>query len=59
MKKSVFAMAVWYFLALNLNGGATRRGPFPSKLKCETYRMRVSHYERTSNCIQPQPPKKK
>jgi hypothetical protein len=59
MKKSIFVVAVWYFLALNTGGMASRRGPFPSKLKCETYRMRVSHYERTSNCIQPQPARKK
>ncbi len=59
MKKRVLTMAVWYFLALGPGGMTSRRGPFPSLLKCETYRMRVSHYERTSNCIQPQPTKKK
>jgi len=59
MKKSILAFAVWYFLVLNAGGIAARRGPFPSKLKCETYRMRVSHYQPTSNCIQPQPAKKK
>jgi len=59
MKKSILVVAVWYFLALNPGGIASRRGPFPSQLQCETYRMRVSHYQQTSNCIQPPPSKKK
>jgi len=59
MKKSILVVAVWYFVALNTGGIISRRGPFPSKLQCETYRMRVSHYQPTSNCIQPQPTKKK
>ncbi len=62
MKKSILAMAAWYFLVMN-NGiggiGPSKMGPFPSRLKCDTYRMRVAHTRGTSNCIQLQPPKKK
>jgi hypothetical protein len=58
-RRGIFIAAVWFFLAMNSRGGGfTRRGPFPDKIKCETYRMRVSHYEATSSCIQPAPKKK-
>jgi hypothetical protein len=53
MKKSILAVAVWYFLVLNAGGGAAKMGPFTSHLKCETYRMRISRSRATSNCVQP------
>lgn len=59
IKKSIFAMAAWYFLALNPGGGGIKVGPFSSQLKCDTYRMRIAHTRATSNCMQPQPRKKK
>jgi hypothetical protein len=58
-RKHILTVAVWFFLVLNSRGGGlTRRGPFPDKIKCETYRMRVSHYQPTSSCIQPAAKKK-
>jgi hypothetical protein len=58
-RKGILIVAVWFFLAMDSRGGGlTRRGPFPDKIKCETYRMRVSHFQPTSSCIQLTPKKK-
>jgi hypothetical protein len=59
MKKSILAVAVWYFLVMNPGGSMSKMGPFQSRIKCDTYRMRVSRFRGTSNCIQPPPPSKK
>jgi hypothetical protein len=50
MRKIILGVAVWYFLILG--GGSRRIGPFPSQLKCDTYRMRISRTQATSNCVQ-------
>ena len=59
MKQGILAIAAWYFLVLNPGGSPSKVGPFTSRLKCDTYRMRISRTRATSECIQPQPSKKK
>jgi hypothetical protein len=51
VKKSLLGVALWYFLVVNPGAGASRVGPFPSQLKCDTYRMRISRTRVTSNCV--------
>jgi hypothetical protein len=58
MKRSILAVAVWYFVVMNGIGRPAPKGPFTSRISCETYRMRIARHNATSNCIQPSPKKK-
>jgi len=51
LKKSVAAAAIWYFLMSGVGGGTMRKGPFPNRIACETYRMRIGRFAKTSECI--------
>ena len=58
MRKIILGVAVWYFLILS-GGPISRKGPFGTRLTCDTSRMRVSHLFKTSDCIEVTPKKQK
>jgi len=51
MRRIILAVAVWYFLILS-GGPVSRKGPFGSRVACDTSRMRVAHTFRTTDCIE-------
>jgi hypothetical protein len=50
IKKGLTVFAIWYFLMAGA-GRPMRKGPFPNRIACETYRMRVGRFARTSQCV--------
>jgi hypothetical protein len=51
LRKSVAVGVIWYFLMSGVGGGMMRKGPFTGRVACETYRMRVARFAKTSACI--------
>jgi len=48
MKKSILAVAVWYFVVFSFQGGVAQIGPFATQAACDAFRTNLQQTLETS-----------